>query len=600
MHRIMHLLLALCIVVSLSGHAASSAAQLDAVLDLADVPLPVQSLPESGYQVVSGSYLSTEEIASLIAPPRNLDQESAVQQTENAGINRAYVLDLVLPEDRGWQDSPFLAVVQTAVYVVDEGSSTDSVIELLENFGNTDFVDPRDPAVDGATTIAMVGESGDQLRTIVTDGQVVIEIVSMDATGAPDETEHVLIVQGTLDRLSLIREGGASGLSSQAISLLPGANTGDFAHTQQTGIHGLYRFRDAAIQPAIGELNTEDQIPAQGMRSLWVGSQLSASGTGTDLVSVWLADFQTEGAASGFFDALISTSPGTEIFDPYFELDVEESWTEQGVLGVYRVTGTYQGQAYSGIVEIRQQGEVVIAVGYRAIGAALPSADITSTMMDYQLDCLESQQTCAPFDLVAALPPPAATPVVDASAAPGSSQFGWSVPNLGPEWSVTEQFSEQGYDRVGIQNGSSLFELESVVNHHGEPVQCVLDELHLLQEFEEHSDIRLWEDADGNTSGGNTANQAWVTYRVEPLADERADQEYVIRIDCFSLVPDSANLVVKHTAPVDLWVEEAPKGDVLRDAIQLPASQMGHGTLVVTAHERRTAMIYFHSTHHAA
>lgn len=599
MHRFLRLWLTLCVIAGVAGFQTGAAAQSEDVLDLADVPLPVQALPESGYQILAGGFLDVNESAELISGPRNMDVETSAQRLQESGLVRTYVLDLVLPEDRAWQDSPAIAIVQTSVYVVDDSGSAQQMVDLLQNYANTSFVDERDPAVDGAVTIAMVGESGEQLRTVVSDGRVVIEIVSLDATGAPDETEHILIVEATMNRLALLRDSGGGGLSSQALTIDSAAITSNFAHAQQTGNHGLYRYRDLAIQPAIGEMSEGDSAPAPGMHSLYVGSQLAAAGSGTGLVSVWLGEFDSSDAAFSFFDALVTGSPGSILMDPFFVIDQSESWTEQGVLGVYRVTGTYQGQRYSGNVEIRQEGEMILAVGYRSIGAALPSTDITSAMMDHQLGCLESEQVCAAFDLPAAMPLPGATPVAAVNG-PGSAQFGWSIPNLGPEWDVTEEFSEQGYDRIGIRNGMSIFELESLVNHHGDPVQCVLDELHLLQEFEEHSDIRLWEDANGNTEGGNTGDQAWTVYRVEPLADERADQEYVIRIDCFTLMPGEANLVMKHIAPVDFWQEESPKGDVLRAAIVLPASIISRGTLVLSAHDWRTTMILTHWIDRAA
>lgn len=597
MLRIARVVLALCLLAGLTGFQ-TAAAQVDDIIDLANVPLPIQELPESGYQVLSGGYLNQSETVSLIATPRNLDHDAVTANLMEAGIARTYVLDLVLPEDRGWEDSPALAVVQTSVYIVAEGGSPEQLVDLLANFSNSKFVEERDPAAPGAMTIAMIGESGDQLRTIVSDGRIVFEIASLDATGQPDATEHALIVEATLARAGQMSDSGA-GLSSQALSLQPGGDVANFAHAQQTGVHGLYRYRDGAVQPAIGELATTDYQPARGLDSLYLGSQIARNGSGTSHVSIWLAQFDSSGAASEYFQLILAESPAWETIDPFFSIGAGETWTDQGVLGVYRVSGTFNGQSYSGNVEIRQQGPVVVAIGYRSIGMALPAADVTSSMMDHQLFCLANQQVCPPFDLAAAMPIPGATPVLEDTEV-GTSQFGWSVQDLGPEWVITEEFSEQGYDRLSIRNGMSIFELESVVNHHGQLEQCVLDELHLLQELEEHSYIRLWEDSAGNTVGGQTSSQAWIVYQVEPLQDERADQEYVIRIDCFTLMPDTANLVVRQIAPIDFWEEEAPKGEILRDAIVLPESSLPHGKLALSTHDRRTTMIISHWIHRAA
>lgn len=599
MQRLLHVVLVLSLLLGVTSFQASATAQIDDILDLANVPVPVQNLPETGYQVLTGGYLSPADTANLLANPRNLDEQYVMQWFADVGLSRTYVLDLVLPEDRGWQNSPFLAITQTSVFLLEDESGADAFQELLQNYANTVFVTEISPAVGGAYTITMVGEAGDQIRTLVRDGRVVLEIVSLDVTGLPDETEHILIVEATLNRLTQLRDFGSGGLSSQALTLMPGENTANFAHSQQTGVHGIYRYRDAGIQPAIGELDTDIDSPPAGITSLFVGGGVARAGSGYGLVSVWLASFDSESVASSFFEYLMSGAPGVVLVDPFFSIPADESWLEQGVLGVYRVTGTYNGQDYSGNVEIRQVDNKIVAVGYRSVGAALPGTNLTSNMMDHQLACLEAQIVCPPFELVIDTAPPQATPVAEN---PGLSsvEFGWSLPDLGPDWQVDEIFTDAGYDRIGLRNGLSIFELESVINHHGEPVQCVLDELHLLEELEEHSVITLWQDANGNTNGGNSPGQAWVVYRVEPLADERADQEYVVRIDCFSLQPGSANLVAKHYAPVDYWIEEEPKGDFLRGAIVLPELSTIHGKLAISAHDWRTTMIYFHSSHLAA
>lgn len=597
----MRLLVHILLVLGSFGSGVSSgtawAVQVDDLLDLANVPLPVQQLPEDGYQVLTGGYLAPAEAISLIADPRNLDRESVADDVATIGLARAYVLDLVLPEDRAWQDSPVLAVQQTSVYVLENESNTGRLTDILTDYSSTAYVTEKDPAVHDAYTVATIGESGDMLRTVVSDGRVVVEIVSLDATGAPDETGHILIVQGTLERLDALRDTGDAGLSSAALTLMPSEDTARFGHTQQSGVHGIYRLRDGVFQPATGELNTAEIVPQDGLTSLYFTSDAARTGSGNAVVSIWLAEFDSETAASAYYDNLIATSPEGSFVDPYFVMDEDETWTGQGITGLYRVTGTFEGARYSGNVEMRLQGDTIFVVGYRAVGAALPGIDITSALVDHQLACIDSAQLCAPFDLASALPPAGtmaqATPIADASQ-PGSTEFGWQLPPLGPEWVVTEQFVDPGYDRTGLQNGRSLFEFESVINHHGDPMQCVLDELHMLQVFEEHADIRLWQDADGNTEGGNSADAAWVVYRVEPLADERADQEYVIRIDCFTLISGSANLVMTQIAPVDAWIDESPKGDNLREGLMLPSAFGPHDRLLVSAHDRRMSMIYMY------
>lgn len=99
--------------------------------------------------------------------------------------------------------------------------------------------------------------------------------------------------------------------------------------------------------------------------------------------------------------------------------------------------------------------------------------------------------------------------------------------------------------------------------------RCLLEEVRLLETFEERASITLGSDVDGELRVGSDAGHVWAIYTVEPLADERADQEYTIRIDCYALVEGEASLVVRHSAPRDLWETESAKGDDLREAIEI-------------------------------
>lgn len=251
-----------------------------------------------------------------------------------------------------------------------------------------------------------------------------------------------------------------------------------------------------------------------------------------------------------------------------------EQATPQGVAGLYRVTGMLEGQPYSGTLEVRQHGAYVVAVGVRTLGNALSPVDVTSRVMDHQLSCLESPAPCPPLEVRDLFAAPSATPVAP-TGSEGlivSQQFGWSVrPDVG-DWTITEQFAEPGYDVVEMQSGVSLGTLESVINQHGDAQQCVIDELDALRQFESTAVIDLGSDLVDEVPAGMEPGHAWAIYSVEPLADERADQEYTIRIDCYTLIEGGANLIVTHRAPRDEWAAEREKGQSLRETITLPAS----------------------------
>ncbi|MCA9832924.1 MAG: hypothetical protein KC435_03205 [Thermomicrobiales bacterium] len=586
MRRVLHLIVLLGMFAAGFSWPSVVAQTSVTPVDLADVPLPIQALPEFGYQVLTGAYLDASDAVRFVADARGLDRESVSADVE--ALNRTYVLDLVLPVDRADENGAFLAVIQTVVYELDADTDTTAFVDMLGNYDNLKYVETRASSVDGAISVTMIGEGGDMIRSLVASGNVVVEVISMDATGEPDATEHDLVVEATLARLQQLQTAGDPGLSTSALTV---ASSIDFANANGTGLHGLYRVRDGEIQPALGELGTEDQTTADGLTSSWYGSSLTAwgSGTGIAYTSVWLSSYDDEATAGAALDAIV-TGDGSAFDDPYFLITSGESgtWKSDAMLSVH---GTINGDAYSGYIQVAQQGDVIVVIGLRVVGSALPSSSIVEQMMSTQLSCLESGSVCETFTLPEATPIPA-TPLADRGNT-FSSQFGWMLPTLDPDWQVTDEMTESGYDMVQLQNGQSQITLESVVNHHGEPVQCVLDELHNLQEFEEHSDIRLWKDSAGNTEAGNESGHAWSTYRVEPLADERADQEYVIRIDCYSLVTSGANLVMTQIAPVDSWESERVKGDEIRDTIAFPINSVQHGRIALSTHDWRIAMIYF-------
>lgn len=582
MRRFIHVVLVTVLLVLSANHTPSRAQAETPALDLASIPVPVQSLPENGYQVLTGGYLNRKDAAELIAKPRNFTSDAVDAEVEQRGVAHTYVLDLVLPIDRADPNSEILAVVQTSVFHLDDENESAGFAEYLGNMDQTRFVTEMDPVVPDAITSGVTGSGGKLIRTTVAAGDVVIEVVSQDSTGEPDVTEHTLIVEATLARANAARSG--SGVSPMVVTIADESQT-PFAHANQSGVHGLYRYIDGALQPALGEMMVDVSVRTEpGLQTIYLGSQSTSTPGGISVFNTAIATFDSAANAEAFLTVLLQQQ-NPDIVDPYFTISTGETW-QQTEPGIWRVTGQYKADRYSGIVQVRQVDAHVVMIGQRAIGTDQPQPAVLASLMDHQEACLQSSGWCAPISIAGLLP--SATPITNGI---GSTQFGWQLEPLSDDWKVTEQFSESGYDRISIQNGKSMFELESVVNHHGEPLQCVLDQLELLREFEEHSDIRVWEDPAGDAVGGNEPGHSWITYRVEPLAEERADQEYVIRIDCYALQPGTANLVVSQTAPVDLWPAEQAKGDELREHIVLPESASPRGMMSASTQNRRAMMI---------
>lgn len=577
MIRLARLILVLGLIAVAAGVAPpgslARSQEAETTLDLAAVPLPVQDLPESGFQVMTGGYLDLETTAAWIAEPRERSRTAIGSELDAHGWLQTYAIDLVLLEDRAWIESDILALVQTSVHLFSDPDGASEAFDLLADFSGRSDADEVGDGETGIVTVRLPSQSGDTLRSVVLRDHVVLEVVTLEAFGFVDEDVHDATVTATISRLDAVRDEGFVGLVPRAARLTDGEALGDLQGLEQSGVHQLYRIRDGVTQPAVGELNepTPDEI-ARGLSQLYHGSESVDMGLGFAFMSSWIAGFETEDDAGAFMDTIDAQGPSERIVDPYFPIAQGEQATPQGIAGVYRVTGLIESQPYSGTLEIRQHGAYVVAVGFRAAGNTLPPVDVTSRVMDHQLGCLDVAAACPPIDLGELLTPPMATPVVPVSAQGMvvSNEFGWSLQVDDGAWEIREQFQEQGYDFVELQSGRSLVTLESVINQHGDVQQCVIDELNMLQEFESSAVIDLGSDIDERPAGMER-DHAWAIYTVEPLADERADQEYVIRFDCYTLIEGGANLVMSHRAPRDVWAEERAKGDEVRGGLQLPS-----------------------------
>lgn len=577
MMKLFHFAACLALVLTTLGGVVPSpisAAQLqESPFDLADVPLPVAELPEPGFQILSGGYFDRDATITHISEPRNAATGGIDELMSDTGLIQTYVLNLVLLEDRAWVESDMLALVQTSVFLFTDEDGAEDGLEMLEDFSASSEAEEVEPAIVDASTIHLTSQSGDTYRSVFRRERVVVEVVSLESFRAVDLAMHGRTLGDTYDRLGDMQVVSSPGLASQAVLITDGARLADPVDAHESGVHQLYRVRGGSVQPAAGELRPpEVEEIAPGLTRLYQASQGVTIGQGTGFYSSWVGEFESEEAAASFMAGLPVSAPGAMLPDPYFSLWENEQSTSQGVSGLYRVSGSSESGAFSGTLEIQRLGVFVIGIGWRTLGNALPSVDVTSRLMDAQLTCLLDPRPCVPVPLEELLPPDWATPAAPVTSGEmvGSEEFGWTLMVDPDEWTITEQFVESGYDFVELQSGQSLVTFESVLNQHGDPQQCVLDEMHALQEFEEHAEISLGSDVAEEEPAGLATGHGWATYTVEPLADERADQEYTVRIDCYTLIEGAASLVMTHRAPRDAWEWERDKGETLRRSLQIP------------------------------
>ncbi|HYH13330.1 MAG TPA: hypothetical protein VD789_13315, partial [Thermomicrobiales bacterium] len=175
-----------------------------------------------------------------------------------------------------------------------------------------------------------------------------------------------------------------------------------------------------------------------------------------------------------------------------------------------------------------------------------------------------------------------------------SSVAPWSVSYDTELWQERDRLAEGGYDYLYLRSERMDATFETIVNHHGNPEQCVLDELERLREGEDRALITVGSDDINERPGGLSDGHGWIVYTVEPLEESRAGDEYTIRIDCFTAIEGSTSLVVQVRAPRDAWAEVAPMGESLRSQIRIdgvPAGGMTGGLLSSAPTTRSDMMI---------
>ncbi len=340
------------------------------------------------------------------------------------------------------------------------------------------------------------------------------------------------------------------------------------------------------LTPYGGELAADlDDAAPEGAVDLFLSRQQLGEERYEHLIDITLARFDSDAAAAAF-----AADPDVIAFPPTWEFGPEYAAADDLAGGgvIERVQVDDDSLRASGYRTVRQEGELVQVVQWLAGGNALVSREAIAWLTDLQSACLAAlPEPCAPVDqdeFPAALrggdapeplgPQDGATPETGALD-PNmiqSDQFGWRValPDDGWEVTDTERFTNADYHQ--LQSGRSLVTIESVVDQHGDPQQCVLDNLALREMLEERAVIDLGSDDPAERPAGIEPGHGWAVYTVEPLQPVRADQEYTIRYDCYTLAPGGSSLVVTHTAPRDLWAEERDKGERFRDGIQLPGT----------------------------
>jgi hypothetical protein len=387
--------------------------------------------------------------------------------------------------------------------------------------------------------------------------------------------EHTATVVATLDR---VEAGAGPGLSLRAVPVSDGRLVPVSVVTEYPLAHAYYRLLDGEVISAAGELDppAPSEI-ATGVDTIAIQRQTAELASQNWLTaSVVLAGFASPADADAFDGVIrdpLDFFPATEAAKPIEPTIV--TGEIEAISGETRVGGRYSGYRIT-VVE----GDTVAQLTVRSMGGTVVAQEGAEAWAEAQRGCLATG-ACDPMPLAGLLQTPdAATPVGQEveNGAYRSPVAPWSVAFEPATWQVDDTFAQGGYDYLYLRAEAMDATFETIVDHRGDPEQCVLDELDRLREDEAHARISVGSDDPREAPGGLTDTHGWIVYTVEPLSEDRLGEDYVIRIDCWTVVPGTTSLVMQARAPRDRWSELAPLADALRSRIEIEGVPVGRVT----------------------
>jgi hypothetical protein len=561
---------------ALAQASASAAIPDRSPVDLASVPVTPNSLPESGYQLIQAGRLDSSALQYAMYGDDPV-RSSALEDAEDE-FTGAFSSMLGLHEDRADPTSSTLATLTT--YVIGFSDSDPAEVLAEETVEGFDAADGD--TIDGVE----VFESETGVSGLTVHGHYLLIVAyTFDEQqfstkqNADDWTPEAIasLVNETGDRLddAIDRSSSENFQHGTAVLTVVGPDALSSIPWVYFPITDHYRIRDGEILPYGGELSSDlEGATPDGIRDLFVSRQQLGDDGYDHLIDTTIATFDSEEQAAEF-----AASPLDITFPPTWVFSV--TYGEPEAVGEDLTFQTARAE------------DGVIATGYRTIRTVGSTVQVTVwltseegmiELTDRQSECIDaSPEPCqylpqgefpAAVDAESAESGdwPEATP--RASTGPDTVlaglAHGWEVALPEDGWQIVNVEFLNGTEFYELQSGRSLITIESVVDRVSRPEDCILNEAALLAELEERSVITLGSDDPNERKAGREQEHAWAVYTVEPLQEERADQEYTIRIDCYTLVPGDVSLVVTHRAPRDLWIEERDKGQRFRDGLTLP------------------------------
>lgn len=558
----------------LGGMLTVPVAAAETPSDLAAMLPAPDDLPEAGYQFARGGYLTPGDVRYLLERRYPLEDDAIDSVFGAARWQQAYTGTLALLSDRAYLLADPLVTVTVTIHELDDEDGA-TMVEALLAGSPPEGAEDREPSIDGATTWRLVSSQDDSLVTVARSGRYLVEVETAGRRRAPSDDEHAAAVAATLAR---VEAAAGPGLIQKVVPVTDERLIPVSVTTEYPLAHAWYRLLDGEVVPAAGELDppTPSEI-AGGARTIVLHRQTAELASQNWVTAgVALVEFASSADADAFSGVIrdpldfFPASESTASVDP-----MSITGEIEAISGETRVGGGYSGYRIT-IVE----GDTVAQITIRAMGTTRIAQDAAERWAGAQRACLATD-ACDPVPLTSLLrTTDAGTPVGEAveDGAYRSPVAPWSVAFDPAVWRVADTFAQDGYDYLYLRAEAMDATFETIVDHHGDPEQCVLGELERLREDEAHARISVGSDDAGEAPGGLTDGHGWIVYTVEPLEDSRLGDDYVIRIDCWTVEPGTTSLVMQVRAPRHEWSTLAPVAEMLRSRIEIERVPVGKGS----------------------
>jgi hypothetical protein len=183
-------------------------------------------------------------------------------------------------------------------------------------------------------------------------------------------------------------------------------------------------------------------------------------------------------------------------------------------------------------------------------------------------------RTFAGAGYTAASSPAAATPVASPAATPAavtgnayeSPTFGWHLTWDDDVWSVEDEWSRGGTDRLRLGTGTSSVHFSAYRAHDGDAARCIEQPIAFRPTQPGTTDVTVVEGPTGDTA------RTWLV-QTFVFTEEQGGRDWEIReyAECRSLVPGEAVLVIDFLAVADEYDDHFPLLEELLAGIVLPS-----------------------------